>query len=58
MTPTKKLQLTDEMREWFRAQGEKGGSIAAANMTKKARKARAKKAIMTRWAKVRKEAAR
>jgi hypothetical protein len=38
--------------------GRKGGKAAAANMTPAERKARAQKAIETRWEKVRKEKAR
>ena len=40
-------KIPDEVREWFREQGAEGGRKGAANMTKKAGKAR--------WAKARKE---
>jgi hypothetical protein len=53
--PKKKQGLSEEACEWFRQQGANGGAAAAANMTKKARKERAQKAVAARWAKAKEE---
>lgn len=49
------MKLTDKERELLRALGSIGGSTSAANMTKSARRKRAKAAAIKRWSNAKKK---
>jgi hypothetical protein len=51
-----KIAMTEQQLAFFKEQGARGGKTAAANMTEKRRKTRAKKAAKARWAKAKKAA--
>ena len=48
------MNLNDQVREYFRKEGAKGGKKAAKMFTPEQRRERARKAIAARWAKKRK----
>jgi len=50
------MKLPDEIREYFRKQGEIGAAKRHASLTPERRREIAKKAIETRWAKEKAEA--
>lgn len=45
------MALTKEAREYFAKEGQRGGKVRAANLTKARRSEIARKAVQARWAK-------
>jgi len=44
------VQLPDDIREYFRQQGKRGGKTRAKNLTPEQRSEAARKAVQARWA--------
>ena len=52
------VRLPDEIRDYFRKQGARGGKARAANLSPEQRREIARKAAQGRWARARKKSAK
>lgn len=49
------MDFNEQLKEYYKKIGAKGGKTGSSNMTPEARKERAKKAVEARWAKKKKD---